>query len=358
MSEARNNSARGAGSISVNARYQVHQKTGMQRYAYEIASRFEGKVREIRPERALKGPAGHLWEQCYLPGLAADSLLWSPNNTGPVLTRHQVCTIHDIIPIEHPEWFSKPFAAWYKWLMPTLAKSAQHIIAVSEFTRTRVVEAFNVDAEKVSVVLNGIGSEFSPQSTEEIDRVRTQLGLPLNPYVLFVGSLEPRKNLLGLLAAWSVVQEKCRDVRLVVAGLNKGSTNVFSAVQMGKLPPGVVFTGYVPDADLPALYSGAMCFVYPSLYEGFGLPPLEAMACGTPVITSEGSSLSEVVGSAAILVDPHRPESIAEAILELGANKSLREELSREGSNRAKKFSWDNAAAETWQILCREAGRA
>lgn len=343
--------------ISINARYQVHHKTGMQRYAYEIASRFEGKVREIRPERALKGPAGHLWEQCFLPGLAAGSLLWSPNNTGPVLTRRQVCTIHDIIPIDHPEWFSKSFAAWYKWLMPTLANAAQHLIAVSEFTRTRILEAFNIREDKVSVVLNGVGSEFSRQSPGEIERVRTQLGLPANPYVLFVGSLEPRKNLLGLLAAWSIVQEKCPDVRLVVTGLNKSSTNVFSGVLMGKIPPGVVFTGYVPDVDLPALYSGAAIFVYPSLYEGFGLPPIEAMACGTPVITSEGTSLSEVVGSAALLVEPSRPESIAEAILKLGASNSLRCELSREGIARAKKFSWTETAYDTWQILCREAGR-
>jgi glycosyltransferase involved in cell wall biosynthesis len=341
--------------VTVNARFQVQQKTGMQRYAYEIASRLNGKIREIRPERALKGAAGHLWEQCYLPSLSAGSLLWSPNNTGPVITRHQVCTIHDIIPIDHPEWFSKSFAAWYKWLLPALAHSAQHLIAVSEFTRSRVIEAFGLKPEKVSVVLNGVGTEFTPRPDEEIDRVKTRLGLPAKPYALYVGSLEPRKNLPRLLSAWALVQRKCPDIQLVITGLNKGGSKVFSAVPIAKIPSGVFFTGYVEDADLPALYSGAAIFVYPSLYEGFGLPPAEAMACGTPVITSKGTSLSEVVGTAALLVDPQNTESIADAIIRVASSESLRAEMRRAGLAQAQRFNWNDAAAQTWLILSREA---
>jgi glycosyltransferase involved in cell wall biosynthesis len=341
--------------ITVNARFQVHQKTGMQRYAYEIASRLNGKIREIRPERALKGAAGHLWEQCYLPSLSAGSLLWSPNNTGPVITRHQVCTIHDIIPIDHPEWFSKSFAAWYKWLLPALARSAQHLIAVSEFTRSRVIDAFGLKPEKVSVVLNGVGAEFTPRTEEEIDRVKTRLGLPAKPYALYVGSLEPRKNLPRLLSAWALVQRKCPDIQLVITGLNKGGSKVFGAMPIAEIPTGVFFTGYVEDAELPALYSGAEIFVYPSLYEGFGLPPAEAMACGTPVITSQGTSLSEVVGSAALLVDPRDTESIADAILRVANDKSLRAEMRRTGLAQSQRFNWNDAATQTWRILSREA---
>lgn len=344
-----------AAPIAVNARFHVHRRTGMERYAYEVSSRLKERIREIRPERALRGPAGHLWEQCCLPALASGSLLWSPNNTGPVIKRRQVCTIHDIIPIDHPEWFSRSFAAWYRWLLPTLARSVQHLIAVSEFTRSRVIDAFGVKPEKVSVVLNGIGPEFTPRTEEQIDQVRIRLGLPTGPYVLCVGSIEPRKNLPRLLAAWTQVQRKYPDLQLVVTGLNKGGSNVFRAVPIDKIPSGVFFTGYVDDADLPALYSGAAIFVYPSLYEGFGLPPVEAMACGTPVITSKGTSLSEVVGTAAFLVDPENPESIADGILRVAASDSLRAEMRRTGLARAQRFNWDDAATQTWRILSREA---
>jgi glycosyltransferase involved in cell wall biosynthesis len=342
--------------VAVNARFHVHRKTGMQVYAQEVASRLSGRVREIRPDRALKGAAGHLWEQCYLPTLASGSLLWSPNNTGPVITRRQVCTIHDVIPIDHPEWFSKGFSAWYKWLMPMLARSAQHLIAVSEFTRSRLIDRFGLKPEKVSVVLNGIGSEFTPRTAEEIDRVKTRLGLPPGPYVLYVGSVEPRKNLARLLRAWEQVQTSGTDLHLVITGL-KGASQVFSAVHIEKIPERVIFTGYVEDEELPALYSGALVFVYPSLYEGFGLPPAEAMACGTPVITSDRTSLPEVVGTAAVLVDPEDVESIADSIHRVASSESLRAEMRTQGLARAQCFKWDTAATETWEILARERGR-
>jgi len=344
--------------IAVNARFHVHRRTGMERYAYEVTSRLTGKIREIRPERTLTGPAGHLWEQCYLPALTGGSFLWSPNNTGPAVTHRQVCTIHDIIPIDHPEWFSKAFATWYRWLLPTLARSVQHLIAVSEFTRARIIDAFGVKPEKVSVVLNGIGKEFMPKTPEEIDRVKRRLGLPSKSYVLYVGSIEPRKNLPRLLTAWTCVQPKCPDVQLVITGLNKGGSKIFRPVPIDKVPPDVFFTGYVEDADLPALYSGATVFVYPSLYEGFVLPPAEAMACGTPVITSNGTSLSEVVGSAALLVDPEDPESIAEAVLRVATSESLRAQMRQAGLARARRFNWDEAATQTWGILSREAAQS
>jgi glycosyltransferase involved in cell wall biosynthesis len=327
----------------------------MERYAYEITSRLRDRIREIRPERTLKGAAGHLWEQFYLPTRTSGSLLWSPNNTGPVVTRRQVCTIHDIIPIDHPEWFTRSFASWYQWLLPTLTRSVQHVIAVSEFTRSRVIEAFGLQPEKVSVVLNGIGPEFTPRSQDEIDQVKQRLKLPAKPYVLCVGSIEPRKNVPRLLEAWGRAQAKFPDLQLVVTGLNKGGSNVFRSVPMDKIPSNVFFTGYVEDADLPALYSGAILFVYPSLYEGFGLPPIEAMACGTPVVTSQGTSLSEVVGSAAVLVDPDHAESIADGILHVADNESLRAEMREAGLARARLFNWDDAAAQTWKILSREA---
>lgn len=343
--------------VAVNARFRVHRKTGMQKYAQEVSSRLEGRVREIRPDRALKGASGHLWEQCYLPTLASGSLLWSPNNTGPIVTRRQVCTIHDVIPIDHPEWFSVGFASWYRWLMPLLARSAQHLIAVSEFTRSRLVDMFGLKPEKVSVVLNGIGPEFTPRADEEVARMKNRLGLPPGPYVLYVGSLEPRKNLARLLRAWEQVQAQCLDLQLVITGLNKGASQVFSSVHIDKIPPRVTFTGYVEDTELPALYSGAIVFVYPSLYEGFGLPLGEAMACGTPVITSDRTSMPEVVGSAAVLVDPEDSESIAASIGRVANSESLRAVMRARGLAQAERFKWDVAATQTWEILARERQR-
>jgi len=216
---------------------------------------------------------------------------------------------------------------------------------------------FGLKPEKVSVVLNGIGNEFSPQSSEDVARVKTRLALPTGPYVLYVGSLEPRKNLARLLQAWNQVQARCPDLQLVIAGLNKGASQVFSAVHIGRIPPRVMFTGYVEDVDLPALYSGAVVLVYPSLYEGFGLPPAEAMACGTPIITSDRTALPEVVGPAAVLIDPENSDSIAAAIHRVVNSDSLRAELRAEGLTRARRFNWDEAASQTWQILSREEER-
>lgn len=342
-------------SIAVNARFRVHRKAGMQRYADEVSTRLAQHLREIRPGSALKGPAGHLWEQACLPVSVGRSLLWSPNNTGPVFLRHQVCTIHDIIPIDRPEWFSRSFVSWYKWLLPSLARSAQHLIAISEFTKSRIVDVFGVAPEKISVVLNGIGPEFTPRTEAEVQRVRKTLGISPAPYLLYVGSVEPRKNLPRLLEAWARIHESCPDTQLLITGLSTRGSRVFSDVHIGKIPPRVFFTGYVSDEDLPALYSGAVAFIYPSLYEGFGLPPAEAMACGTPVITSNGTSLPEVVGDAAVLVDPENVASIADAILRVASSETLRREMSRRGIKRAQRFTWDHAAAQTWEILSREA---
>lgn len=342
-------------SIVVNARFRVHRKAGMQRYADEVASRLSEHLREIRPGYSLKGPVGHLWEQTCLPASVGKSLLWSPNNTGPVFVRHQVLTIHDIIPIDRPEWFSKSFVSWYKWLLPSLARSAQHLIAISEFTKSRIIDAFGIKPEKISVVLNGIGPEFTPRAEPEVARVRKTLGISAAPYLLYVGSVEPRKNLVRLLEAWERIHESCPDTQLLITGLSTRGSRVFSNVNIDRVPPRVFFTGYVSDEDLPALYSGAVAFVYPSLYEGFGLPPAEAMACGTPVITSNGTSLPEVVGDAAVLVNAESVTSIAEAILRVVRNQKLRSEMSCRGIQRAKRFTWDNAAAQTWEILSREA---
>jgi len=340
--------------IALNARFYAHRPTGMQHYALELSRRFANHLDPVRPSTPLRGTTGHLWEQFYLPSAVRGRLLWSPNNTGPLAVSKQVCTIHDLIPLDHPEWFNRRFAQWYTWLLPRLAKRVRHIIAISEFTKQRVIERLGVSAEKVVVVPNGVDARFSPRSAEEIEAARRALGIASSSYLLCVGSLEPRKNLLRLLDAWRKAQESVpEDVILVVAG-GAANARVFGAARIETVPPRVHFTGYVSNELLPPLYSGAMAVAYPSLYEGFGLPPLEAMACGAPVVTSKTTSLPEVVGESALLVDPYNVDSIAEAIVHILCNRALRDELRTEGLARASLFTWERTARETLQVLLQQ----
>jgi glycosyltransferase involved in cell wall biosynthesis len=336
-------------SIALNARFYAHKPTGMQRYGIEMASRLADVLDVLRPSGSLRGYSGHLWEQAFLPAASGNRLLWSPNNTGPLAVARQVCTMHDIIPVEHPEWFSAPFAAWYKWLLPKLTRRAQHLIAVSEFTKQRLVERFGIRPEKITVVWNGVDAQFRPRTAAEVDEVRDALGIRTPKYLLSLGSLEPRKNLRRLLAAWGRL-EKSDDLSLVVVGA-KGSPKVFRDAAIDEIPEGVHFTGYARQEHLPALYSGAMALVYPSLYEGFGLPPLEAMACGTPVITSNTTSLPEVTGGAALLIDPLDEGAIAAAMLRLIADQPLRDRLSALSIAHASTLTWDTTASQTWKVL-------
>jgi glycosyltransferase involved in cell wall biosynthesis len=343
------------GDIKVNGRFYAHRPTGMQRYALEVSKRFPASARIVRPRRALRGSAGHMWEQLYLPLATGGDLLWSPNNTGPLAVSRQICTIHDVIPLDRPEWFATNFVALYRWLLPRLTKKLQHIIAISHFTKSRVVNLFGIDANKVTVIPNGVDAAFRPHTPEEIQELRTALGLDRRPYVLCVGSVEPRKNLKTLLRAWTMLSKWARDEhQLVIAG-PEGNSVVFRDAGIGEVPPGVRFTGYVAQEQLPVLYAGAAVFVYPSLYEGFGLPPLEAMASGVPVVTSGTSSIPEVVGQGAVLVNPDEPEDIAKHLECVLANEDLRRSLSERGLARARELTWESTAVQTWRVLAEQA---
>jgi glycosyltransferase involved in cell wall biosynthesis len=337
--------------IALNARFYSHVPTGMQRYGIEMATRLSDLLEVVRPASPLRGAQGHLWEQVYLPTASGNRLLWSPNNTGPLAVARQICTMHDIIPVEHPEWFNARFAAWYRWLLPRLTNRVRHLIAVSQFTKDRLVERFGVHPDKISVIWNGVDAQFRPRSPQEIAAVRAALGIRSPRYLLSLGSLEPRKNLRRLLTAWSrLKRELPDDLGLVIVG-SKGHSLVFQDAGVTETPEGVQFTGYAQQEDLPALYSGAMALVYPSLYEGFGLPPLEAMACGTPVITSNTTSLPEISGGAALLVDPLNVDAIADAILRIVRDQELHTALRHKSLAHAANLTWDESAIQTRKIL-------
>lgn len=339
--------------IAVNTRTLASPTTGVQRYLMELLDRMPA-VRTIAPAHKLTGLPGHAWEQLVLPQKAdRGALLWSPSNTGPLMVRRQVVTIHDVVTLDHPEWFNTRFAAWYRFLIPRLVKRASRVIVVSQFTKHRLLARCDVDPGKISVIYSGVDERFGPCAADAVARVRAALAIPDGPYVLAVGSLQPRKNIGRLFAAWvDVLPALPVDMTLVVAG-GIGKPTVFADLpELRHVPDRVCLTGCVPDELLPALYAGASVFVYPSLYEGFGFPPLEAMACGTPVITGNRTSLPEVVGDAGISVDPYHAGAIAAAIARVVTNPEVRARLVPAALQRAAGFSWDKAATETWGVLC------
>ena len=231
--------------IALNARFYSHVPTGMQRYGIEMANRLGGMLDIVKPDRPLKGTEGHMWEQIYLPSRSMGRLLWSPNNTGPLVVKNQVCTMHDIIPIDRPEWFNSRFSAWYNFLLPRLVHRASHLIAVSEFTKQRLMDRFKLPERKISVVWNGVDSQFHPSTDREIAAMRKDVGIQDPRYLVYVGSVEPRKNLAGLLDAWrQIVKQIPEDITLVVAG-GKGASLVFADSDLGQTPERVQFTGYV-----------------------------------------------------------------------------------------------------------------
>ena len=346
-----------AENIVINTRSLTAALTGVQRYGAELCALFGSKITKVSPSRPLQGMTGHLWEQLQLPLLVKGRLLWSPANSGPIMVARQVVTIHDIAVIDHPEWFNSRFAAWYRWMTPRLVRRVSHVIAVSEFTKRRLVEVTGVDGSRVSVVANGVDKRFSPRPPEEVAATRQRLGIPTPDYILSLATLEPRKNLSGQLEAWSrCVSQLPDNVWLVIAG-GKGKGHVFGDLQLRNIPPRVHFTGYVQDEDLPALYSGAITLLYPSFYEGFGLPVLEAMASGTASIVSNSTAPHEVAGDTGIAVDPHDPDSIASTIVRVVQDGRWREELGHRSVRRSEAFSWARAADSTWHVLTEAARR-
>lgn len=333
--------------VAANGRFTLQPLTGVQRYAREISSRLADRLDVLVPPGMFRGARGHLWEQTILPARTHGRLLWSPGNTGPLAVGKQVVTIHDCAVFDAPQGFTSAFAWWYRKLLPRLARRVRRVLTVSEFSRQRLIEWCRLDPQRVTAVPNGVDSRFRPVAFSPQAPRPPIAGLP-SSYVLCLGSLEPRKNLRRLLDAWRRAPELHSDLTLVLTGGNAG---MFREAGLDPLPPSVLLTGRVADEHLPALYAGATMFVYPSLYEGFGLTVLEAMASGTPVICSNTTSLPEVAGDAACLIDPTDVDSLAAAMVRLANDAAERSELRERGLARAERFSWDAAADRTWSVL-------
>jgi glycosyltransferase involved in cell wall biosynthesis len=337
--------------ILINLRSQSAGLTGVQRYTQELCRRLNGLLEPVAPRHALQGAKGHLWEQTVLPCRLKGQLLWSPANTGPITVRRQVVTVHDVAVLEHPEWFESRFARWYQWMTPRLVKRVQRVITVSKFSKRRLVELTGIPESRVVVIPNGVDSRFHRRGCEEIDRVRQTLQIPSPRYMLSLGSIEPRKNLATLLESWKLAIARLpQEFWLVVAGV-VGSGHIFQGSGIETVPERVMFAGFVNDEDLPALYSGATALLYPSIYEGFGLPVLEAMASGCVPVVADTTALPEVVGDAGIMIDPCDTEQIASAIIRIADDTDLRKVLRGRGVDRSREFAWERSAASTARVL-------
>jgi len=339
--------------VLVNTRILHASVTGVQRYLTEILGRL-GPHETIAPKAAATGMRGHLWEQSRLALHRPDAVLWSPANTGPVARRRQVVTIHDMSPVDHPEWFTPRFAAWYRMIVCSVARRAAQVVTDSHFSAGRISALTGRPLDRIEVLYPGVDARFFEATAEE---AVARYGLAGRPYVLIIGTLEPRKNLLRAIDAWRLAQPRLGPDAVLAIGGGLSNQRIFKETALGDGIPNVQLLGYVDEALLPGLYAGASAFLYPSIYEGFGLPPLEALAAGAPVVTSRGTSMTEVVGPAAILVDPLDPAAIAEGLIEVFSDPAGTERRRAAGRELARRFTWDACAAGIGRVL-REAAEA
>jgi glycosyltransferase involved in cell wall biosynthesis len=300
------------------------------------------------------------FEQIALPRACRDEgvdVLHVPYFAPPLVGGSRtVVTIHDLIPLVLPAYRESAWVRLYTRLAAEGARRAAAIVTDSQFSRDDILRLLGVPSSRVHVVYLAADEIFRPVvDASEMEKVRHEYGLP-QEYVLYLGGFDQRKNMSTLMAAYAALKEGVSGrAKLVIVGqLPSRDTDFFPdprrLVQTCGLGDKVLFLGWVPEKDKPALYIGATLFVYPSLYEGFGLPVLEAMSCGTAVITSHATSLPEIVGNAAVLFDPHDVEGLADAITTLLQDPDRREDLAAKGLERARSFSWEKTIAQTIEV--------
>jgi glycosyltransferase involved in cell wall biosynthesis len=261
-----------------------------------------------------------------------------------------VLTVHDMIFKLFPEHQKRLNYLYLNATMPLYCRRANAIVTVSESSKRDIVTHYGLDPARVTVIHEAAAPEFAPSPPDRLDEVRRRYGLP-EQYMIHVGTIEPRKNLTRLVEALQRLRESGLTIPLVVVG-GKGWLygEFFQQLEQSPVRDAVLFPGYVPSADLPAIFSAATVAVVPSVYEGFGLPVLEAMACGTPVVSSDASCLPEIGGEAALYFDPYDVAAMSDAIAGVWGDTRLRDEMRDQGLAQAAKFSWKRAAAETWAL--------
>ena len=354
--------------IGINGLFLSQPVTGVQRYGIELLKNFDrfldtGAINSEQYEIIVFTPrkklfyldfthlklvssgrlTGSLWEQIELPLLSRGMMLFNPAIIAPILRFNQIVTLHDASVFAVPEVYSWKFRFKYRFIMKMLGRFAKKIITVSNFSKCELVKYCHISPEKIDVIPSGADHILTtPSDTSFFERQGIK-----KPYFLAVSSNSLHKNFTAVIQALSLIRSDVDFEMVIVGGF---FPRVFRSTEE-ELPEQVRRVGYVTDAELRALYEHALGFVFPSLYEGFGFPPLEAMICGCPVILSTAASLPEVGGDAVLYCDPHSTSSIAEQMERLLLDKDLRSQLIQKGIIQARKFNWHDTAWDTWKEL-------
>ncbi|MDL5039743.1 glycosyltransferase family 4 protein [Heyndrickxia coagulans] len=351
--------------VYINGRFLTQNITGVQRFANEIVKEIDNYLDNNFLEVELLVPRiynetisykniivkrvgklnGHFWEQFELPFYASKGLLINLCNTGPMFNKNQITVIHDVAVYSNSENFSFLFKTWYRILLNLQGKFSKRIVTVSNFSKKEIVKNLNIKAKKVQVIYEGKEHFEKLKSNYSIIK---KYKLENKPYLLAVSSLNPNKN-FGLIIK---SLEYLKDVELDIVIAGGTDPKVFNSKNI-KIPSKVKYVGYVSDTELKALYEHAFCFIYPSYYEGFGLPPLEAMSIGCPIIISNRASLPEVGGEAALYCNPDDPKDLAMQIRKIFFDKECRMKMIKNGYYQSRKFTWKKSTKELLQIIAK-----
>jgi glycosyltransferase involved in cell wall biosynthesis len=353
--------------IYFNARFLTQSVSGVQRYAIELLRALDKAIstkdinadgfqitllapKDIKLDLELKNIqlnhvgilSGHLWEQLELPFFSRNGLLVSLCNTGPIIKRSQILTIHDMAEFSIPNNFSFLFRTSYQALHLILSRSVKKIISVSNFSKNQIIKYCKSSSGDI-IVIHESGNHID--SINEDNTIIERHKLSEKPFVLAVSSVNPNKNFKSIIQAAEYIKDI--DFNIVIAGKKSSIFTTSENVFLEK----AIYVGFVSDAELKSLYKNASCFVFPSFYEGFGLPPLEAMCCACPVIVSNSAALPEICGDSVLYCDPDNPESIADNIKCILESEFLNKELSAKGLEYVKRYSWRRAAIQTFGII-------
>lgn len=348
--------------VVVNARFLTQPITGTQRFAIELCR----ELKKIRPDIVLMAPdnimhpaiaeeldvqvvgrikKGIIWEQLELPLILrrnGSPLLVNLCNLAPILYKNNIVSILDLSFHIHPEWFSTQFSTLYNFFIPKAAAKARHIVTISESSKSDIVKHFGIKPSAIDIIYPSVSKEFENPPVGASTK-------SYGNYILAVSSIDPRKNFIGLIKAFKACN--LEDTKLLIVGTEHkvfANNDIRSEVAGDKR---IVFTGYVTDDELVILYRDALVFAYPSFFEGFGIPPLEAMACGCPTLVSNTTSLPEVCGNASVYVNPYNIDSIRNGLMSILSNTGLRSSLVEKGYKQIKKFSWAESAQKLNTII-------
>ncbi|HWQ15483.1 MAG TPA: glycosyltransferase family 1 protein, partial [Roseiflexaceae bacterium] len=345
------------GQVDRQNRYTVYTTRGMRAESLGLPPNFRVRpslLPTINPRVRIP------WEQLLAPALlrlnGADVYHGVLNVVPLACPVPSVVTIHDLSAFLFPQTFRRVNRVYTRWAIRVACRRAARILAVSEFTKAEIVRWLRVPPERIAITYDACDADFAPPEPAELEAFRRAKGLP-ERFVLFIGTLEPRKNIPALLEAYARIAPET-DAPLIIGGARGWLYEpILAKAEALGLGEKLRFVGYVDRSEQRLWYAAATLFAFPSLYEGFGMPPLEAMACGTPVVTSSSSSLPEVVGDAGLIVPPHDVDALAGALRRLLADAELRAELRERGLAQARRFSWRETAERTLEVYRTAAGR-